>query len=90
MTIVAMLNVLFLVSLLRAPIDTRPIDCTFSNPRYAGSCVEQTTPAAKQTPVQACQVILACLNNARCVKTHCQNTTIRGGWSLVSPKPEKH
>jgi hypothetical protein len=46
-----------------------PVDCTFSNPRYAGNCVEQTVPADRQTPVQACRVILDCLNDTRCVKT---------------------
>jgi len=39
--------------------------------------------------VQACRVILGCLNNSQCVKTYCQSTTIRGGWSLVSPKEKE-
>lgn len=65
---------------------TVPVDCTFSNPRYAGKCVEQVTPAARETPVQACRAILDCLNDTRCVKTYCQATTVRGGWSLDSPK----
>lgn len=66
-----------------------PIDCTFSNSRYAGKCVERVTPAARQAPVQACRVILECLNDTRCVKTYCQATTVRGGWSLESPKETK-
>jgi hypothetical protein len=44
------------------------------------------TPDENQTPARACRVILECLNDSRCVKTFCQNTTIRGGWSLVSAK----
>jgi hypothetical protein len=65
------------------------VDCTFAHPQYAGKCVEKVTPEATQTPVQACRVILDCLNNSQCVKTYCQSTTIRGGWSLVSPKEKK-
>ena len=89
MTFAAILNVLLLVPGLVPAPDTRPIECTFSNPRYAGACVEQVTPTEKQTPVQACQVILDCLNNSQCVKTYCHATTIRGGWALVSPKETK-
>ncbi|HEX6972783.1 MAG TPA: hypothetical protein VF147_00195 [Vicinamibacterales bacterium] len=70
--------------------EAEPVACTFSHPQYSGQCVEKVTPEGKQTPVQACRVVLDCLNNARCVKTYCQATTIRGGWTLVSPKePEK-
>ena len=65
-----------------------PVPCTFANPQYAGKCTQSVTPAAKQTEVEACQVILGCLNDVRCVKTYCNSTTIRGGWSLVSPKPK--
>jgi hypothetical protein len=68
---------------------TGPVDCTFSNPRYAGQCVEQVTPTSRQTPVEACRVILDCLNDSRCVKTYCKATTLRGGWSLESPKDTK-
>jgi len=85
MTFAIVLNLLPLLALFETP----PVDCTFANPRYAGSCVEQVTPAASQTPVQACQVILACLNDTRCVKNYCRATTVRGGWSLVSPKAKK-
>lgn len=66
-----------------------PVACTFAHPQYAGSCVETATPTDRQTPVQACRVILDCLNNAQCVKTYCQSTTIRGGWTLVSPKEKE-
>jgi hypothetical protein len=75
--------------LIRGSDEAKPIDCTFSNARYAGSCVEQVTPTDKQTPVQACQAILDCLNSSQCVKTYCNATTVRGGWKLVSPKDEK-
>ena len=71
------------------PKETEPVACTFAHPRYAGNCVEQVTPVGKQTPVQACRVILDCLNNPQCVKTYCQSTAIRGGWSLVSPKEKE-
>jgi hypothetical protein len=77
------------LALLAGLDEARAVDCTFSNPRYAGSCVEQVTPTDEQTPVQACQVILGCLNNPQCVKTYCQSTTVRGGWTLVEPKEEK-
>ena len=68
--------------------ETKPVDCTFSNPRYAGSCIEQVTPTGNQTPVQACRVVLDCLNNSQCVKTYCNATTVRGGWTLVEPRQE--
>jgi hypothetical protein len=86
MGVAIVLNLLFLLPSLQAPVDARPVDCTFSNPQYAGDCVEQVTPTENQTPVQACRVILDCLNNTQCVKTYCQNTTIRGGWTLESAK----
>jgi hypothetical protein len=37
-------------------------------------------------PRQACEVILSCLNDARCVKTYRQATSLRGGWTLRSVK----
>jgi len=63
------------------------VECTFEHPGYAGTCVEQATQEETQTPRQACEVILSCLNDARCVKTYCQATTLRGGWTLTSAKP---
>jgi len=54
----------------------------------SGTCVEKVTPEEDQSHLAACRVVLACLNDTRCVKTYCQATTIRGGWTLVSPKPE--
>jgi hypothetical protein len=63
------------------------LECVFEHSRYAGSCVEEVTPAENQTHLQACQAILGCLNNPQCVASYCQATTLRGGWTLVSPKP---
>ncbi|MGE5813650.1 MAG: hypothetical protein ACM36C_04115 [Acidobacteriota bacterium] len=84
------LILLGLAPALKAEASSTPIECTFSNPRYAGQCVEQVTPAEKQTPVQACRAILDCLNNSQCVKTYCNATTVRGGWRLESPKDDKN
>jgi hypothetical protein len=70
------------------PPSARPaLECVFEHPRYAGSCVEQVTPDDSQTHLQACQAVLACLNNPQCVTSYCQATTLRGGWTLASPKP---
>jgi hypothetical protein len=60
------------------------VTCTFENPAYAGACVESTTRDAKETPAAACQPILECLNDSRCVKTYCRSTPIRQGWTLRS------
>jgi hypothetical protein len=62
------------------------VTCTFANPAYAGDCVEKTTREEKQKPAAACGPILDCLNNPRCVKTYCQSTTVRQGWTLKSAK----
>ena len=58
------------------------VKCTFANASYAGDCVEKTTRESKEKAAAACQPILDCLNNPRCVKTYCQSTTIRQGWTL--------
>jgi hypothetical protein len=63
------------------------LECVFEHPRYVGSCTEEVTPQENETHLQACQAILACLNNPQCVKSYCQATTLRGGWALVSPRP---
>jgi hypothetical protein len=68
--------------------DQATVECAFQHPRYVGTCVEKVTPEKDQSHLAACRVVLACLNDTRCVKTYCQATTIRGGWTLVSPKPE--
>jgi len=70
-----------------APVARPALACVFEHPRYVGSCTEEVTPQENQTHVQACQAVLACLNNPQCVKSYCQATTLRGGWTLVSPEP---
>jgi hypothetical protein len=67
----------------RAPAQ---VECSFEHTAFAGTCVEQATPEDRQTPRQACEAILACLNDARCVRTYCQATTLRGGWTLSAVK----
>jgi len=71
-----------------ASVDRSAVQCALEHAQYAGQCVERVTPEEKQTPLQACQAVLACLNDPRCVKTYCNATTLRGGWKLVSPKSE--
>ena len=57
------------------------VTCTFSNPYYAGDCVEKATRTAKEKPAVACRPILNCLNNPSCTR-YCQATAIRQGWKL--------
>ncbi|MGE5346827.1 MAG: hypothetical protein ACM3JH_12810 [Acidithiobacillales bacterium] len=63
---------------------TRPVTCTFSNPSYSGDCHQPASATPDQTANDACQAILACLNDVQCIKTYCNATQIRGGWHLVS------
>ena len=60
--------------------------CVFVNPAFAGKCTETATVSEGSTAKQACQVILQCLNSVDCLKTYCQATTVRQGWSLESAK----
>jgi hypothetical protein len=60
--------------------------CVFSNPAFAGKCTETAAVANGSTPQQACQEILQCLNSVDCLKTYCQATTVRQGWTLESAK----
>ncbi len=60
--------------------------CVFTNPAYSGSCTQSTPIASGSTAAQACQSVLACLNDAQCSKTYCNATTVRGGWKLASAK----
>ena len=84
----------FSVSLRGAPAaqpgGTYVVECTFSNPAYSGKCgVSEETPPAV-TPQKACEAILACLNDTRCVtKTYCNATTVRGGWKLEEAGEKK-
>src|SRR5258708_37090448 len=54
--------------------------CAFSNPSFAGQCKETTDVRPGSSPRKACEEILACLNNAACIKSYCEATTIRQGW----------
>ena len=62
------------------------VTCTFVNPAYAGSCVATTTRKKDQKPAAACKPILDCLNNPLCVKTYCQASSVRQGWTLKTAK----
>ena len=66
-----------------------PVVCGFRNASYAGLC-EERSPYEKDKELKAlCQPILDCLNDTRCIKTYCGNTTIRRGWTLESAKRAK-
>jgi hypothetical protein len=60
--------------------------CVFTNPAFAGKCVENVDVSEGSSPAQACQSVLQCLNDVDCLKTYCQATTIRNGWKLESAK----
>jgi hypothetical protein len=60
--------------------------CVFSNPAFAGKCVENVDISKGSSAKQACESILNCLNNTGCLKTYCQATTVRTGWKLESAK----
>lgn len=63
---------------------TNTVTCAFSNPGYSGWCRATEPLAAGVSPRGVCRGVLGCLNDARCVKTYCNATTIRGGWRLES------
>ena len=73
-----------------SPAPARPpqpqATCVFTNPAFAGKCVEKTDVAEGSSPSQACEAILQCLNDVDCLKTYCQATTIRTGWRLESAR----
>jgi hypothetical protein len=69
-----------------APPPPATATCVFVNPAFAGKCVETAAASDGSTPQQACQVILQCLNSVDCLKTYCQATTVRQGWTLESAK----
>jgi hypothetical protein len=70
----------------QSPAPTAQATCVFSNPAFAGKCIEKAPVAQGATPAQACESILQCLNNVDCLKTYCQATTVRTGWKLESAK----
>lgn len=87
-SVLVALGLVMLTAPVPGAVDEATVECQLQNPRYVGTCVEKVTPVKDQSHLDACRVVLACLNDSRCVKTYCQATTIRGGWTLVSPKPE--
>jgi hypothetical protein len=65
--------------------DTSPtVTCSFSHPSYSGMCKQTEALPKGTTGKEACESILSCLNDSRCIKTYCDATTIRGGWKLES------
>ena len=60
------------------------VTCSFSNPAYSGFCRVTPKMAAGGSAKKACQGVLACLNDTRCIHTYCNATTIRVGWKLES------
>mgnify|MGYP001025458084 CR=1 FL=1 len=71
------------------PDETYTVECTFHNPAYMGPCTVQEKVSQKLSPRDACTGILSCLNDARCLKTYCNATTVRGGWTLVKAERQK-
>ncbi len=69
-----------------APPPPPSASCVFTNPAFAGKCVEDASIAPGRSPLQTCETILRCLNDVQCLKTYCQATTIRTGWKLESAR----
>ena len=66
--------------------ETYTVECAFSNAAYSGYCPVSEKVSARLTPAAACRNVLSCLNNAQCIKTYCNATTVRGGWKLESSR----
>lgn len=60
--------------------------CVLSNPAYSGVCTQTAPLGPGATAAKACQAVLDCLNNANCLRTYCNATTVRQGWKLESAK----
>ena len=73
----------------QAPGETYTVECVLSNPAYSGRCTVSEEATKASTPKQACETVLSCLNDARCSKTYCNATTIRGGWKLEESREKK-
>ena len=58
------------------------VTCAFSNPSYSGWCRVTQRLRSGARPRMVCSRVLSCLNDARCIRTYCNATTIRGGWKL--------
>jgi hypothetical protein len=67
-----------------APTPPPVATCVFTNPTYAGKCVETAEVPSGSSAQGACEAILRCLNDPGCVKTYCRATEIRSGWRLES------
>lgn len=65
-----------------SPTPGRSVTCELSNPAYSGWCRVTEKLTGNATPASACDGVLRCLNDASCVKTYCNATTVRGGWKL--------
>ncbi|MCC6278214.1 MAG: hypothetical protein IT289_09900 [Oligoflexia bacterium] len=58
--------------------------CVVHHLHYAGNyCTAETEIGANESIESACRAVEKCLNDVRCIKTYCNATTIRGGWTLV-------
>lgn len=66
--------------------ETYTAECTLSNAAYSGTCVVTESAPKTDTPETVCGRVLDCLNDSRCIKTYCNATTVRSGWSLDSSK----
>ena len=64
------------------PAAAATVTCDFSNPGYSGWCRVTKKLRPGKRPRALCSQVLACLNDARCIQTYCNATTIRGGWKL--------
>jgi len=60
--------------------------CVLSNPAFSGPCTQTTPLAPGATAAKACESVLQCLNDVRCLKTYCNATEVRSGWKLESAK----
>ncbi len=65
------------------PDETWTVECTFANPSYSGPCAVSEKVSQKLSPRVACTEILSCLNSSQCIKSYCNATTVRGGWTLL-------
>jgi hypothetical protein len=69
------------------PKDESPrADCAFSNPGFSGWCRQTVPVATGQTPKQACEAVLSCLNDNACASNYCNAPNVRGGWRLEEAK----
>lgn len=65
------------------PEKASTVECTFANPAFSGLCSVSENVSRKLSARAACTEILSCLNSSQCLKTYCNATTVRGGWTLL-------